>query len=287
MLFWGFSFVWVKVVYAHHYRPIMTIFIRLVISSIILYFVIKLIKKEQKIERKDYGKFMLLALFQPFCYFMGESFGLTLISSTTAAVIISFIPLLTPVFAYLFIREKLSILNFIGIIISFAGILLIVFNKDLSFDASPLGVLLEFCAVASAIAYSIVVKKLVDKYSSLTIIKTQNILGALYFMPLFFIFDFKEFISITPDSSLIYSMLMLSVFASSGAYLLYIPVIRELGINRANIFTNLIPVITAVLSYFILTETFDFTKIAGMFIVILGVSISQIYKQFNKRFIKT
>ncbi len=241
-------------------------------------------KREQKIEKKDYGKFLLLALFQPFFYFLGESFGLTYISSTIAAVIISFIPVLTPIFAWMFIREKITILNLIGIIVSFGGILLIFFHKDLTFDASPLGVFLEFCAVASAIAYSIVVKKLVFKYSSLTIIKTQNILGAIYFLPLFLIFDFKDFISITPDSSLIYAMLMLSVFASSGAYLLYIPVIKELGINRANIFTNLIPVMTAVLSYFILTETFDLAKIVGMIIVILGISISQIYKQFNKMF---
>jgi drug/metabolite transporter (DMT)-like permease len=269
-------------VYAHHYRPIMTIFLRLVISSIILTVAIKLMKKGQKIDKKDYRKFLLLALTQPFCYFIGESFGLTMISSTIAAVIISTIPVITPVFSYLFVKEKISFILFFGLIISFAGIMLMVFNQDFTFDASPLGISLEFLAVASAIAYAIVVKKLTGKYSTFTIIKIQNILGAIYFMPLFFIFDFNYFITIKPDTDLIVSMLMLAVFASSGAYLLYIPVVKELGINKANMFTNFIPVFTAILSFFILSETFNFNKIIGIVLVVAGVSLSQIYKMINK-----
>jgi drug/metabolite transporter (DMT)-like permease len=278
MLFWAFSFVWVKIVYAHGYQPIMTIFIRLVISSVILYFVIKLMKRGQKIQKSDYGKFMLLALFQPFLYFLGESFALNIenFSSTVAAVIISTIPLITPFFAYLFVREKVTLLNVIGLIISFCGILLMVVDPDFSFSASPLGILLEFSAVLSAIFYAVVVKKLAFKYSSFTIIKTQNILGAIYFLPLFLIFDWNTFLAITPDTELIYAMLMLAVFASSGAYLLFIPVVRELGINKSNMFTNFIPVFTAITSFFVLFEAFDMNKIIGMVVVIAGVIVSQI-----------
>jgi len=282
MLFWGFSFVWVKVVYAHGYRPIMTIFVRLVISSIILFVFSKIMKKDQRIEKADYGKFLLLALFQPFFYFLGESFALqsSNFSSTIASVIISTIPLITPFFSYIFIKEKVTLLNFIGFVVSFAGILIMVIEPDFSLNASPLAVMLEFSAVFSAIFYSLVVKKLTHKYSSFTIIKWQNFIGAIYFLPLFIIFDFNQFISIKPDGELIRSMLMLSVFASSGAYLLYIPVVRELGINKANIFTNFIPVFTAITSYFVLSETFSFIKIAGMSVVIAGIVVSQIY---NKR----
>lgn len=282
MLFWAFSFVWVKIVYEHGYRPIMTIFLRLVISSIILYFVIKLLKKGQKIEKSDYKKFLLLALFQPFFYFLGESFGLTMVSSTIASVIVSTIPLLTPVFSYIFVREKISLLTFVGLVVSFGGILLMMFNDNIKEDISPSGVFLEFCAVASAIAYAIVVKGLAEKYSAFTIIKIQNILGTLLFLPLFLVFDFKYFLTITPDTDLIVSLLMLAVFASSGAYLLFILVVRELGINKANIFTNFIPVFTAVLSYFILSETFNINKIAGISLVVAGVTVSQVYKLVNR-----
>lgn len=284
MLFWGFSFVWVKVVYAHEYKPIMTIFIRLVLSSVILYVVIKLLKRGQKVARSDYGRFLLLALFQPFFYFLGESYALNdnNFSSTLAAVIISTIPLITPFFAYLFLKEKISLLNFAGFVISFLGIVLMVVNPDFSFRASPRGVLLEFGAVFAAIFYSIIVKKLTHKYSSFTIIKVQNVLGAVYFLPLFLIFDFHQFISVRPDMQLITSMLMLVVFASSGAYLLYIPVVREMGINTANIFTNFIPVFTAVTSFIVLAEAFDLNKIIGMTVVIAGIIISQIRNNKKK-----
>ncbi|NTW34160.1 MAG: DMT family transporter [Bacteroidetes bacterium] len=281
MLFWAFSFVWVKIVYEHNYRPITTIFLRLVISTILLYIVIKLIKKNQKIEKTDYVKFLILALFQPFFYFLGESFGLTLVSSTTAAVIVATIPVFSPIFNYFFVNEKISYLNFFGIIISFFGILLMVI-KNFVFEEPITGVLLEFFAVASAIAYGIAIKKLSHKYSSFTIIKTQNLLGAIYFLPLFLINDFKQFITVKPDAELITALLMLAVFASSLAYILYIPVVRELGINRANMFTNLIPVFTAILSFFILAESFNFQKIMGMALVITGVSLTLIYRLINK-----
>jgi drug/metabolite transporter (DMT)-like permease len=278
MLFWAFSFVWVKIVYAHEYRPIMTIFIRLVISSLILYIVIKLLKRGQKIEKADYGKFLLLALFQPFLYFLGESYALKEenFSSTVAAVIISTIPLITPFFSYIFVREKVTLLNVIGLVISFCGILLMVVDPDFSLSASPIGILLEFCAVFSAIFYSVVVKKLTFKYSSFTIIKAQNILGAIYFLPLFLIVDLNQFLTVRPDTELIYAILMLAVFASSGAYLFFIPVVRELGINKSNMFTNFIPVFTAVTSFFVLYEVFNLNKIIGMTVVIAGVVVSQL-----------
>ena len=218
---------------------------------------------------------------------MGESFGLTLVSSTIAAVIISTIPVVTPIFAFIFIKEKISVLNFFGLIISFVGIILMVCNQNFSLDASPLGICLEFFAVVTVIIYSILVKKLAVKYSTFTIIKAQNILGVIYFLPLFFIFDFKQFITINPDSDLIFALLMLAVFASTIAYLLYIPVIRAFGVNKANMFVNFIPVFTAILSFFILSETFNFKKIMGILIVIAGVSLSQIYKVISKMIFKS
>ena len=277
MMFWGFSFVWSKIVFKY-YGPITTIFLRLVISSAILYIVVKLLKKKQKIDKSDYKSFMLLAFFQPFCYFIGESFGLNLVSTTVSAVVIATIPVFTPIIAHLFTKERLSILNYFGLIISFFGVLCMIINQDFTLDASPLGVLLLFFAVGSAIAYGITIKRLSEKYSSFTIITAQNALGALYFLPLFLIFDFRTFITIQPNFELISALLQLSVFASSLAYLLFIPVVRNLGLNKANIFANFIPIFTAVFSYFLIDEMFNFNKIIGMIIVIAGIFLSQINK---------
>ena len=76
-------------------------------------------------------------------------------------------------------------------------------------------------------------------------------LGALYFLPLFLIFDFHQVITIKPDFELVSALVQLAVFASSAAYIMFIPVVRQLGINRATMFTNFIPVFTALFSFFI------------------------------------
>ena len=88
-LFWGFSFVWFKQAFLV-YRPITIVFLRLVIASILLNIFIKISGKTQSVTRKDLKLFMLLAFFEPFCYFLGESFGLTFISATIGAISVKY-----------------------------------------------------------------------------------------------------------------------------------------------------------------------------------------------------
>jgi drug/metabolite transporter (DMT)-like permease len=54
--------------------------------------------------------------------------------------------------------------------------------------------------------------------------------------------------------------------------------VKELGVSRTNVFSNLIPVFTAIFSAIFISEYFSATKIAGMAVVIIGVMISQVRK---------
>ncbi len=277
MLFWGMSFVWTKIVFGF-YGPITTVLLRLIISSIILFVVLKFSNKLQKISREHYSLFLLSALFEPLLYFLGENFGLKEVSSTVAAVIIATIPVITPVFATFLLKEKITKFNVFGIIISFIGIIVMVIDRNFNFTASPKGIALLFVAVFSTIGYAITIKKLALIYQSATIITYQNIIGIIYFLPLFFIFDFRDFLVIRPSAEALAALLQLAVFASSLAFICYIHVVKKIGVSRANIFTNLIPIVTAVFSYFLLDEKFNTAKIIGMIIVIGGVFLSQIDK---------
>ena len=282
MFFWGMSFIWFKIV-NQYYHPITIIFIRLVISSIILFTSYKIINKPDKIDRADYKYFFIAFLCQPFFYFLGESFGLSMVSSTIASIIISSIPVFAPIVGFIFLRERISLLNILGIFISFVGIAVMILKKDMSFSAEPIGILLLFFAIMSALVYSVFIKKLTDKYSSLTIITYQNFVGALMFLPLFLIFDFNHFKSVQINFELIYTILLLAIFASSFSYIMYISVIREIGIIKANVYTNLIPIFTVVFSYFILSEEITIAKILGMIIVLAGLLLSQ---KNNKVYLK-
>ena len=274
MLFWGLSFVWFKIV-VKWYEPITIIFLRLIISGSLMVLFLLITRSWQTIKRKHLKYFLLLSFAQPLCYFLGESFGLKLVSSTIAAVIIATIPLFSPIAAYYMVREKVTLPVIIGIIFSFAGILLMLINPDLTLNAAPKGILLLFVAVFAAVGYSVIVRKISHEYNPVTIITHQNLIGAIYFLPLFLIFDFQHFITVTPTRELVMAMLQLAVFASTLAYVFYIIAIKDLGMLKANVFTNLIPVFTGIFSFFILDEKFTAMKIVGMILVMFGVVVSQ------------
>ena len=277
MLFWGLSFVWFKIV-VKCYDPITIIFLRLIISGALMILFMMITRSWQTIKRKHLKYFLLLSFSQPFCYFLGESFGLTIVSSTIASVIIATIPLFSPFAAYFMVGEKVTPHIVAGIIVSFAGILLMLINPDFSLNASPKSVILLFVAVFSAVAYSVIIRKISHEYNPVTIITHQNLIGAIYFLPLFLFFDFNHFITIVPTREAILAMLQLAVFASTLAYVFYIIAIKGMGMIKANVFTNLIPVFTGLFSFFILNEEFTAFKIAGMLLVMLGVLVSQSHR---------
>ena len=278
MIFWSFSFVWVKIAY-QAYGPLTVIFFRLILSVTLLLVLSVFIRKLQKIQRKDYGIFLLLALFEPFLYFMGESYGLLYVSSTVAAVIVATIPLFAPMVAWYFYRERLSPMNIVGLIISFSGVLLVILNNDLSFSASPKGVLLEFLAVFSAVGYSAVLRKLAFRYNTYTIITFQNFIGIFMFLPFWGVFEAQEFMSTPLHWQAIRAILLLSVFASTLAFILFTFSVRNIGINRSNVFVNLIPVFTAIFAFMILGDQLTVQKFAGISIVIAGLFLAQIKRR--------
>ena len=272
--FWGFSFVWFKIANLA-YKPISIIFIRLIISSVLILIIAHGLKRLQKPSVKDFKLFVLMAFFEPFLYFMGESHGLTYVSSTVAAVIVATIPLLSPIAAWYFFREKVTWKNVAGFTLSFVGVALVVLNGSFRFDAPPIGIALEFLAVFSAIAYSIVLRKLVFRYNTFTIIAYQNLIGIFFFLPFWLIFDLKEFLATPFHPQAFRAILLLAVFASTLAFMLFTQSIRKIGVNRSNTFVNLIPVFVAVLSFFVLNEELGFQKIIGIIVVIAGLFLAQ------------
>ena len=275
MFFWGLTYVWSKFVF-ETYTPLTTISIRLLLSFLTLYLFIFITNQFEKIKKEHRSLLVASALFNPFIYFLGEYYGLSMVSASVSALIISTIPIFTPFVARKVFKEKLSKLNIIGLLVSFVGVLIIVLKRDLSLNASGIGIMLLLMAVFSAVIYSVMVKKLTDEYSPITIIANQNIIGFLLFLPLFIYFDFSDFIKITPNYLTVISLIMLAVFGSSICYVLYAFVIKRIELSKANIYTNLIPIFAGTASYFFLDESFNTVKISGMIIVILGIVLSQI-----------
>ena len=278
MFLWGISYIWMKQLF-DYLEPASILFFRLVVSSVFLYFVLRLMGKLERIKKEHYALFLLSALLNPFLYFMGESHGLQLVSPTISAVIIATIPVFTPVFARFFLKEHLSKLNIAGLIISFAGVLRMLVMKDFSLSADPFGVLYLFGAVASAIVYGIILKKLTLLYNALTIVWIQNFIGLFYFIPVILYKETDTLLYMPFSSQVILPILLLGVFSSSLAFVFFTRSVRSLGIARTNIYTNMIPVFTVMFSYFLLGELQNGQQFFGMMLVISGVIISQTKKR--------
>lgn len=280
-IFWSLSFIWIKVAF-NSYKPITIILFRLIISSVLIFSFGLATKKIKKPTKEGFKNLMLLALFEPFLYFLGESFGLQYVSSTLGAVIIATIPLFTPITAWYFYKEHLHFRNFAGMLISFIGVGIVLLNKDFSIHASTKGLLLLGLAVLSSLGNSVVLKKATTDYNPITVVAFQNGIGAVFFLPLWLLFGMNRFINTPFDLKAMLAIFKLAIVASSLAFVFYAYSFQKLGLIKSSIFVNTIPVFTAIFAHFILGDELSIQKFIGIAFVISGVFLSQINPDWKK-----
>ena len=276
VILWGISFVWTNSLLQMNV-PILTFtFMRMAVAGVVLSLASLALRKLQKINRKDIKWFLLLALCEPFIYFLGETYGLKATGSPAlSSVIIATIPVLTLVAGQIFYKEKISLWNTIGIFMTIPGIFMMAYRGE-GFSAEySWGIALLFVAVFSATGYSSVVRRLTDKYNDYTITTVQFLLGALYFLPLVLIFDRNLISADLVSWRVLYPVCSLAVLCSATCFLLYVRTIRSLGITKTAIFTSMIPAFSALSSYLAGYDTFTPMQIMGIAVVVAGVILTQ------------
>lgn len=280
MIFWAFSFIWFKMA-NETFRPLAIVFIRLILAVMILSTFLFVTRSFVRIRRKDRKLFFLLALFEPFLYFIGESYGLTFVSATAGSVIISTIPVIATLAAWLIFRERLSKINYAGIILSFLGIVVFVLRTDGSLSFSVRGLMLLSLAVFSAVGYNLTLSRLVGHYSAVFIVNVQNIIGAVLFLPIFIFIEASPLVNTTFTFADLIPILALAIFASCGAFILFAWSVRNMGITKANVFTNSIPIFTAIFAFFLVGDKLTIQNLIGMGIVLAGLFMSQVEHKRN------
>ncbi len=277
MMFWGLSFVWTRQL-LEVFTPLLIIFFRLILSFFLLYSIAKLSKKLQKIQRKDYLYLFLLSIMQPFLYFIFEGYGIQNTSASLASILISTIPLFTPIGAYFLFKDKLSRMNILGLFISFGGVVIVVIDFGNNFSFSWFGIVMLFLAVFTGSLYGLGLKRLTQSYNSITITSYQNLIGLLLFLPLILGLEWDKLLNfpkeLTLDLSI--SLFNLALFASSFAFVLFAYGISKIGPSKASAFSNTIPVFTVIFAFFVLGESISQFKIAGITVVLFGLFLSQL-----------
>jgi len=274
MLLWAMSFVWSKLAF-DTYHPFTVLFFRLFIAALSLFIFSKLFGILQKVKKEDFKILLLLSFFEPFLYFIGENFGLQLISASTAAIIIATIPLFMPLIGFYFFKESVTRNNILGVIISVVGVLFVIINKNFSLSGNPIGYILLFLAVFAALSYTVVLKHVTSKYNTFTIVSWQNLIASIAFFPLFLFFDYPQFKEIGIFHIDFIYIILLAVLASNAAFLLYTHALKVFGVAKIGVYTNLIPIFTIIISFFIFEEKLDSLKYIGIALVIAGLFLSE------------
>lgn len=285
MFCWAITFVWYKIAY-ETYRPYEVVFFRLFLATIVLFAVMLLSRKWEKIEGKDLLRMMGVAFFEPFLYFIGEANAMLYVSSSFASIIIATIPIFAALGAWVFLKEKLSVYVILGVIVSSLGVVVMSFGSG-ELRATLIGIMYLALAIFGAVGYGLMLRPLTLKYSTLTIVAFQTLFGAIYFLPIFLVVDGRHFLGINHTLRGISTVVAMSLFATIGAFVLFTDVIRVLGVARSNIFSNLIPVFTLILAYLILGQQIGLRTVLGLSLTLLGLLFSQYadLKKLRQRFL--
>ncbi len=274
-IFWGFSFVWVNQLLQSGFPMYSLLITRFILAAIFLFIIACTTRKFIKLQLCDLKWFLLLVLFEPFLYFIGETHGILLTGSASiSSIVVSTLPIFTMIAGYMIYNEKVSKVNISGIFIALIGVAVSLLNKDMKITVHPLGIAMLLLAVLSATGYSLVIKKLSSKYNPITIVILQNFIGALLFIP-FGLSELGQLAGYTYSFAHLYPLLLLAIFPSSLAFLTYINAINRIGVAKASMFCTLIPIVTLLFSAFLGQENLNQQNIIGVIIVVFGLLLSQ------------
>lgn len=276
MIFWGVSFVASKLILTQ-ITPLTYMGIRFAAASVLLAIVMG-VRGRPRFSRRVHGLIALTALAEPVAYFLFESFGLQIITATTASLIIATIPLAVMVLAAIFLGEPIRPRGVVAVTVSITGIILLVVGDPAAAGAGSnhtLGILLVVGAVFAAAFYITLARNLTQRHDPVNLTVVQTWWGAGVFIILWSAQRpaARSVAALTPAGW--GALAFLVVGATVGAFLLYNWALRHEEAGRASLYINAIPVITAFTGWIVLDERLALLQWIGGVLVLLSVRVSR------------
>lgn len=270
-MIYGVSFTVAKEVMPEYIRPFGFILIR-VLGAAILFWVVGIPLKSEKIETQDYPRLILGAVFGIALNQLSFFKGLSMTTPINASVIMVTTPILVLVFSFFLINEKASKRKILGIFIGlFGAIMLIVFGKDSQMASNAtLGNLLVFVNASSYGLYLILIKNLTKKYHAITLAKWLYLFGLILVIP----FGISEFILVqwhTMPLPILSRVAFIILFTSFLTYMFNLFAIKELKPTTLSIFIYLQPVIASTYALIVGSDSLNLIKVSASLLIFVGV----------------
>ncbi len=247
-----------------------------VIGSLILFWSLYLIKPSKAgIEKKDIPRFFL-------CSIMGIVLnqilfvkGLSLTSAIHASLLALVTPILIIFIAAWILKEKLTWLKIIGIILGIGGAVILILMKDISHTASNI-VLGDVLVILNAICYAfyfVLVKPLMQKYSPVHVIRWVFTIGLIFMLP----YGYKSFEATNWQSftnlDWIYFVFVI-IGATFFAYLFNIFGVAVIGASATGSYIYTQPVFAAIIAILFTGENYDWIKLLATILIFGGVYLA-------------
>ncbi len=275
-LIFGLSFMFTKQA-LDVFSPIHLLSFRFLLAAIVLSVLAMFNIVKLQLKGKPIKELLLLTAFQPVLYFISETIGVKLTSSSQAGMMIALIPIVVTILAVPFLKEKPSFIQVLFILTSVSGVFLIfIMSGNLKFDGHLAGLLSLLGAVSSAAIYNILSRKLSKNYTSIEITFVMMWVGAIVFN---IIAVFQSILTgslsnhFSGFSSLpaLFSILYLGIISSICAFFMVNYMLSRLSAARAGVFSNLTTVVSILAGIFIKHESFYWYQAVGGVLILAGV----------------
>jgi drug/metabolite transporter (DMT)-like permease len=262
-LMWGSSFLWIAIG-LEAFRPGVITVVRIALGAMAL----GLVRKSRTpVAREDWPRVVLLAFVWtaiPLLLFpLAQDLG---VSSSAAGMINGAVPLFAAVIAAILLRRLPGPVQIVGLLIGFAGVVLISVAAAGGSDGSTLGTILALIAtVLYGVAANIVVP-LQQRYGSLPVIFRALVVALVATLP----FGLAGLPGSEWSWSAALAMVVLGVFGTGLAYIASSTLLGRVGSTRGPVQIYFIPVVALVLGVVFRDETVSPAALAGIALILVG-----------------
>lgn len=247
-----------------------------VVGAAILFWIASIFLPKEKIDKKDWLRIVLCALFGMVLNMNLFFKGLELSTPINSSVVITLSPVLLLILSAIFLKERITWMKGVGIALGLAGaLMLILFGAKMQENAPniPLGNTLFVVNATSYAVYLIIVKPLVSKYSSITLMKFFFLFAVLMNLPIgWHQFSQVDWNELQFDS--IWKMGFVVIGTTFLTYLLNIYALKQLKPSTIGVFMYLQPLIAALVAVLAGADTLTPLRIGAAGLIFLGVFLS-------------
>ena len=228
--------------------------------------------------RSDLGLVALLGLFG-FCFYnLGINFGEKTVDAGTGSLLISFQPILVIVIGVLLRREVVSLVAWIGILISMAGVIMTAIGGSVGLTLN-LGTMLILGAALSSAIQTLINKALTRRYHALDVTTWAIWIGTIGLLP--FSHDLPEAWGRLSTNGLLH-LIFLGVVPAALCYTIFAWVLTQVPIATAMSAVYAIPVFSLIFGWLMLGEHPTTLTLIGGAVTIVGVAWVQLLTRREK-----